>query len=187
MPYSHSYAHRQTHTDTNTPRFTVTHTHRHTHTECTDTQKHTQTHTHFHCFFVSPFNANKVLLSGLPGSVQGVKVGNDCAGRGTRIKLLLVGQFKSISRQGTVRLQKLGRPQLKSWDKLAVIPMTHEKTTPDANCKRLYYHLAEDKLISLHRERDFGQIGNSSGLLKDSWGIGSSWEELGYRSSLCPW
>jgi hypothetical protein len=97
-----------------------------------------------------------------------VKVGNDCAGRGTRIKLLLVGQFKSISRQGTVRLQKLGRPQLKSWDKLAVIPMTHEKTTPDANCKRLYYHLAEDKLISLHRERDFGQIGNSSGLLKDS-------------------
>jgi hypothetical protein len=29
--------------------------------------------------------------------------------------------------------------------------MTQEKTTPDANCKRLYYQLAEDELLEPHR------------------------------------
>ena len=178
MPYSHSYSHRQTHTDTNTPKYTVAHIHRNIHTQNTETLRHTHTHTHKHThthrgthrythrhtqthtdthaqplslFFVALVNANNVLLSGLPGNVQGVKDRNDCAGRGSRIKLSLVGQFKSVSSHGTLRLQKLGRPQLKSWDELAGTPMTREKTTPDANCKRLYYQLAEDELL-LHIE-----------------------------------
>ena len=37
-------------------------------------------------------------------------------------------------------------PPLKSQDELASTPMTREKTTPDANCKRFYYQLAEDKV-----------------------------------------
>ena len=37
-------------------------------------------------------------------------------------------------------------PPLKSRDELASTPMTREKTTPDANCKRFYYQLAEDKV-----------------------------------------
>jgi hypothetical protein len=117
---------------------------------------------------VALVNAINVLLSGLPGNVQGVKDRNDCAGRGSRIKLSLVGQFKSVSRHGTLRLQKLGRPQIKSWDELAGTPMTREKTTPDANCKKLYYQLAEDRLFSLHREWEFGPIGKSSGLITAS-------------------
>ena len=193
MPYSHSYSHRQTHTDTNTPKYTVAHIHRNIHTQNTETLRHTHTHTHTHThrgthrythrhtqthtdthaqplslFFVALVNANNVLLSGLPGNVQGVKDRNDCAGRGSRIKLSLVGQFKSVSRHGTLRLQKLGRPQLKSWDELDGTPMTQEKTTPDANCKKLYYQLAEDKLFSLHREWEFGPIGKSSGLITAS-------------------
>ena len=48
-----------------------------------------------------------------------------------------------------VRPPKLGRPPLKSRDELAGTPMTREKTTPDANCKRLYYQLAEDELLPL--------------------------------------
>ena len=37
-------------------------------------------------------------------------------------------------------------PPLKSRDELASTPVTREKTTPDANCKRFYYQLAEDKV-----------------------------------------
>jgi hypothetical protein len=46
-------------------------------------------------------------------------------------------------------------PLLKSQDELAGTPMTPEKTTPDANCKRLYYQLAEDELLSLCRAGEF--------------------------------
>jgi hypothetical protein len=42
-------------------------------------------------------------------------------------------------------------PPLKFWDELAGTPMTQEKTTPDANCKRLYYQLAEDELLPPRR------------------------------------
>ena len=56
---------------------------------------------------------------------------------------------------GSVRSLKLGRPPLNSQDELAGTPMTPEKTTPDANCKRLYYQLAEDELISLCRAGEF--------------------------------
>jgi hypothetical protein len=48
----------------------------------------------------------------------------------------------------TVRSLKLG---LKSRDELASTPVTQEKTTPDANCKRFYYQLAEDKVPLLCR------------------------------------
>jgi hypothetical protein len=54
-----------------------------------------------------------------------------------------------------VRPQKLGRPQLKSLDELASTPMTPEKTTADANCKRLYCQLAENELLLLHRAGEF--------------------------------
>jgi hypothetical protein len=37
-------------------------------------------------------------------------------------------------------------PLLKSLDELANTPTSREKTTPDANCKRFYYQLAEDKV-----------------------------------------
>jgi hypothetical protein len=37
-------------------------------------------------------------------------------------------------------------PPLKSRDELANTPTSREKTTPDANCKRFYYQLAEDKV-----------------------------------------
>jgi hypothetical protein len=33
--------------------------------------------------------------------------------------------------------------------------MTQEITTPDANCKRLYYQLAEDELLLLCRTGEF--------------------------------
>jgi hypothetical protein len=49
----------------------------------------------------------------------------------------------------------LGRPQLKSRDELAGTSMTQEKTTPDANCKRLYCQLAEDELLLLCRAGEF--------------------------------
>ena len=54
-----------------------------------------------------------------------------------------------------VRPQKLGRPQLKSLDELASTPMTREKTTADANCKRLYCQLAEDELLLPRRVGEF--------------------------------
>ena len=63
-----------------------------------------------------------------------------------------------------VRPLKLGRPLLKSRDELAGTPITREKTTPDANCKRLYCQLAEDELLLLLREQEF----NSRGLLTAS-------------------
>jgi hypothetical protein len=37
-------------------------------------------------------------------------------------------------------------PQLKSQNELASTPITREETTPDANCKRFYYQLAEDEV-----------------------------------------
>jgi hypothetical protein len=46
-------------------------------------------------------------------------------------------------------------PLLKSWDELAGTPMTQEKTTPDANCKRLYYQLADDELFLPRRAGEF--------------------------------
>jgi hypothetical protein len=33
--------------------------------------------------------------------------------------------------------------------------MTREKTTPDANCKRLYYQIAEDELLPQHGAGEF--------------------------------
>jgi hypothetical protein len=33
--------------------------------------------------------------------------------------------------------------------------MTGEKTTPDANCKRLYYQLVEDEHLPMHRAGEF--------------------------------
>jgi hypothetical protein len=33
--------------------------------------------------------------------------------------------------------------------------MTQEKTTPDANCKRFYYQLAEDELLPQPRAGEF--------------------------------
>jgi hypothetical protein len=49
----------------------------------------------------------------------------------------------------------MGRPLLKSRDELAGTPITREKTTPDASCKRLYCQLAEDQLLLLCREGEF--------------------------------
>jgi hypothetical protein len=47
--------------------------------------------------------------------------------------------------------------------------VTQEKTTPDANCKRLYYQLSEDKLLLLWRAGEFDTppSSNSRGLLKE--------------------
>ena len=44
-------------------------------------------------------------------------------------------------------------PLLKSWDELASTPITREKTTPDANCKKFYYQLAEDRTPSTMQGR----------------------------------
>jgi hypothetical protein len=46
-------------------------------------------------------------------------------------------------------------------------PITQEKTTPDANCKRLYCQLAENELLLPHRAGEFDQSGNSRGFLKE--------------------
>jgi hypothetical protein len=46
-------------------------------------------------------------------------------------------------------------PPFKSWDELASTPMTREKTTPDANCKSLYYQLAEEELLLSCRAGEF--------------------------------
>jgi hypothetical protein len=62
-----------------------------------------------------------------------------------------------VTRETPVRPLKLGRPQLKSWDELASTQMTQEKTTPDANCKRLYCQLAEEELLSPCRAGEFNQ------------------------------
>lgn len=59
------------------------------------------------------------------------------------------------SSSGYVRPPKLGRPPLKSRDELAGTPVTREKTTPDANCKRLYCQLAEDELLLPRRVGEF--------------------------------
>jgi hypothetical protein len=54
----------------------------------------------------------------------------------------------TVTQAGFVKPPEAG-PPLKSWDELASTPMTREKTTPDANCKRFYYQLAEDELLAL--------------------------------------
>ena len=46
-------------------------------------------------------------------------------------------------------------PLLKSRDELASTPVSREKTTPDANCKRFYYQLAEDEVPPLCRAGEF--------------------------------
>jgi hypothetical protein len=46
-------------------------------------------------------------------------------------------------------------PPLKSPDELANTPISREKTTPDANCKRFYYQLAEDELLEPRRAGEF--------------------------------
>jgi hypothetical protein len=46
-------------------------------------------------------------------------------------------------------------PPLKSGDELASTPMIREKTTPDANCKRFYYQVAEDEVPPLCRAGEF--------------------------------
>jgi hypothetical protein len=48
-------------------------------------------------------------------------------------------------------------PQLKSRDELANTPTSGEKTTPDANCKRFYYQLAEEEVPSWCRAGEFDQ------------------------------
>jgi hypothetical protein len=68
---------------------------------------------------------------------------------------------------GTVRPPEAG-PPLKSQDELASTPMTQEKAIPDANCKRFYYQLAEDKLLVPHRAGKFDPSSNSKGLLTAS-------------------
>jgi hypothetical protein len=52
------------------------------------------------------------------------------------------------------KIPKAG-PPLKFRDELASTPMTLEETTPDANCKRFYYQLAEDELLTQHRAGEF--------------------------------
>jgi hypothetical protein len=49
------------------------------------------------------------------------------------------------SRVLSVRPPEAG-PPLKSRHELDSTPVTQEKTTPDANCKRFYYQLAEDEV-----------------------------------------
>jgi hypothetical protein len=46
--------------------------------------------------------------------------------------------------------------------------MIQKKTTPDANCKRFYYQLAEDKIPLLCRAGEFFLSGDSRGLLTAS-------------------
>jgi hypothetical protein len=46
-------------------------------------------------------------------------------------------------------------PPLKSRDELANTPTSPEKTTPDANCKRFYYQLAEDEVPPPCRAGEF--------------------------------
>jgi hypothetical protein len=55
-------------------------------------------------------------------------------------------------------------PPLKSWDEMASTPMTREKNTPDANCKRFYYQLAEDEFCCAGQGSST-QSGDSRGLL----------------------
>ena len=64
-----------------------------------------------------------------------------------------------------VRPPKLGRPPLKSRDELAGTPMTREKTTPDANCKKLYCQLAG---VELAGQGSSTLSSNSRGLLTAS-------------------
>ena len=54
-------------------------------------------------------------------------------------------RYLLIHQVGTVRAPDAG-PPLKSRDELAHTPTSQEKTTPDANCKRFYYQLAEGKV-----------------------------------------
>ena len=55
--------------------------------------------------------------------------------------------------------------------------MTREKTTPDANCKRFYYQLAEDELLEACRAGEFNPEVTVGGLLlKEKV---RNWEELG--------
>jgi hypothetical protein len=61
-----------------------------------------------------------------------------------------------------VRPPKLGLRS--SRDELSGTPMTREKTTPDANCKRFYYQLAEDELLAQCRAGELPS-GKSRGLL----------------------
>jgi hypothetical protein len=64
------------------------------------------------------------------------------------------GRGHSPLRGGYCNTPKTG-PPLKSRDELADTPMTREKTTPDANCKRLYYQIAEDELLPQHGAGEF--------------------------------
>jgi hypothetical protein len=57
---------------------------------------------------------------------------------------------------------------LKSRDELASTPVTREKTTPDANCKRFYYQLAEDEVPPQGRAGEFDRSGDSRGFLTTS-------------------
>jgi hypothetical protein len=62
-------------------------------------------------------------------------------------------------------------PPLKSWDELANTRMTGEKTTPDANCKRFYYQLAENETHTHptpSRAGEFNPSSDSRGLLTAS-------------------
>ena len=54
----------------------------------------------------------------------------------------------------TPKMDLLSSP-VKSRDELASTPMTREKTTPDANCKRFYYQLAEDEVPPPCRAGEF--------------------------------
>ena len=80
---------------------------------------------------------------------------------------MMEGLTESLVILAGVRPPKLGRPPLKSRDELAGTPITREKTTPDANCKKLYCQLAEDELFLPHRAGEFAPppppSGNSRG------------------------
>ena len=83
---------------------------------------------------------------------------------------------KKTKQPCTVRPPKLWSPLLKSRDELACTPITGEKITPDANCKRLYCQIAEEDLLSPCRAGEFDPHWQQQGAFK---GKVRNWEELG--------
>jgi hypothetical protein len=70
------------------------------------------------------------------------------------LEYLFYIDFYSLFKHDTVRPPDAG-PLLKSQDELANTPMSREKTTPDAYCKRFYYQLAEDEVPLPRRAGEF--------------------------------
>jgi hypothetical protein len=78
-----------------------------------------------------------------PAKGVGTELKTSFTSKGPLIELWFLA-WKSLCE--SVRPPEVG-PPLKSWDELPSTPMTWEKTTPDANCKRFYYQLAEDEVL----------------------------------------